>query len=189
MNVRALAADMLETMHAANGVGLAAQQVGEALQLTVLDVSQVEDRPSTLKLNGSEVDPIASMPLVLINPELDLGEEKILGIRRLPQLSGHHGRHRCAPITVTARAKTLEGEEIAIEASGLLARAIAARSRSSQWHSLYRSDEFRGQSESCESIETNAKRERAIAGKILANRSDRFVIDRDRAEKKRITLR
>jgi len=29
---------MIETMHAANGVGLAAQQVGEALQLTVLDV-------------------------------------------------------------------------------------------------------------------------------------------------------
>ena len=77
--LRALAADMLETMHAANGVGLAAQQVGRALQLTVLDISQVEDRPSTLKLNGGEVDPIASMPLVLINPQLDFGEEKILG--------------------------------------------------------------------------------------------------------------
>ena len=50
--IRALAADMLETMHAANGVGLAAQQVGGALQLTVLDISQVEDRPSTMKLNG-----------------------------------------------------------------------------------------------------------------------------------------
>ena len=55
--IRALAADMLETMHAANGVGLAAQQVGAALQLTVLDISQVEDRPSTMKLNGEEVDP------------------------------------------------------------------------------------------------------------------------------------
>jgi len=43
--IRELAANMLETMHEANGVGLAAQQVGEALQLTVLDVSQVEDRP------------------------------------------------------------------------------------------------------------------------------------------------
>ena len=56
--IRALAADMLETMHAANGVGLAAQQVGEALQLTVLDVSQVEDRPSTMKIERrAEVDP------------------------------------------------------------------------------------------------------------------------------------
>ena len=56
--IRALAADMLETMHAANGIGLAAQQVGAALQLTVLDISQVEDRPSTMKLNGIEVDPV-----------------------------------------------------------------------------------------------------------------------------------
>ncbi|MGA7273226.1 MAG: peptide deformylase, partial [Candidatus Udaeobacter sp.] len=42
-HIRELAANMLETMHAAHGVGLAAQQVGEALQLTVLDVSAVED--------------------------------------------------------------------------------------------------------------------------------------------------
>jgi peptide deformylase len=45
-DIRALAENMLETMHAANGIGLAAQQVGRALQLTVLDVSPVEDRPS-----------------------------------------------------------------------------------------------------------------------------------------------
>ena len=42
--VRELAANMIETMHAAHGVGLAAQQVGQPLQLTVLDVSAVEDR-------------------------------------------------------------------------------------------------------------------------------------------------
>src|ERR671917_243449 len=73
--IRALASDMLETMHAANGVGLAAQQVGEALQLTVLDISGVEDRPSTMKLNGKEVDPAVAMPLALLNPELTLGDE------------------------------------------------------------------------------------------------------------------
>src|SRR5213594_3160116 len=77
--VRELAANMLETMHAANGVGLAAQQIGEALQLTVLDVSQVEDRPSTMKLNGSEVDPKTAMPLVLINPGIELGDETEIG--------------------------------------------------------------------------------------------------------------
>ena len=54
--IRELAANMIETMHTANGVGLAAQQVGESLQLTVLDVSLVEDRPSTLKVDGEEVD-------------------------------------------------------------------------------------------------------------------------------------
>jgi peptide deformylase len=43
-HIRELVANMIETMHAAHGVGLAAQQVGKALQLTVLDVSQAEDR-------------------------------------------------------------------------------------------------------------------------------------------------
>ena len=77
--IRSLAADMLETMHAANGIGLAAQQVGAALQLTVLDVSQVEDRPSTMKLNGTEVDPASAMPLVLLNPKIRLDEEVASG--------------------------------------------------------------------------------------------------------------
>jgi len=78
--IRALAENMLETMHAANGIGLAAQQVGQALQLTVLDVSQVEDRPSLMKLNGKPVaDLAAAMPLVLLNPVLRLGEERESG--------------------------------------------------------------------------------------------------------------
>ena len=77
--IRALAADMLETMHEANGVGLAAQQIGEALQLTVVEFGGAEDRESTMKLNGEEVDPKTAMPLVLLNPELILGEEKVVG--------------------------------------------------------------------------------------------------------------
>src|ERR1700704_3188601 len=90
-HIRELAANMLETMRAANGVGLAAQQVGEALQLTVVDVSQVEDRPSTLRLNGTEVDPKASSPLVLINPEFILGTETALGVEgclSFPEITG-----------------------------------------------------------------------------------------------------
>ena len=45
--IRALASDMLDTMHAANGVGLAAQQVGEPLQLTPR-CSEIEGPSSTL---------------------------------------------------------------------------------------------------------------------------------------------
>src|SRR3954451_20564603 len=78
--IRALAADMLETMHAANGIGLAAQQVGHALQLTVLDVSQVEDRPSMLTLNGEPVPDLeAVMPLIMVNPTLRLSAATDLG--------------------------------------------------------------------------------------------------------------
>src|SRR5437762_12680923 len=77
--IRELAANMIETMHAEHGVGQAAQQIGEALQLTVLDISAVEDRPSTLKLGGTDVDPKTAMPLGLINPEVELLGETGLG--------------------------------------------------------------------------------------------------------------
>ena len=82
-HVRELAANMIETMHLANGIGLAAQQVGEALQLTVIDVSGAEDQESTMKLNGAEVDPKTSMPLLLLNPELTLDKETDLAVRRV----------------------------------------------------------------------------------------------------------
>ena len=121
--IRELARNMIETMHAASGVGLAAQQVGEALQLTVLDVSQVEDRPSTMKLNGKDIDPKNAMPLVLINPEIELRDETEVGIEgclSFPEITGDIER---AKFTVV-RAQDLEGETIKIETSGLLARAI-----------------------------------------------------------------
>jgi peptide deformylase len=78
--IRELAANMIETMHAAHGVGLAAQQIGEVLQLTVLDISAIEDRPSTLKLDGKDADPKTAMPLVLINPEIELRGETEVGL-------------------------------------------------------------------------------------------------------------
>src|SRR5439155_6379926 len=73
--IRDLTANMSETMHEAHGVGLAAQQIGEALQVTVLDVWAVEGRPSTLKLSAKDVDPKSAMPIVLINPQVDLRGE------------------------------------------------------------------------------------------------------------------
>jgi peptide deformylase len=121
--VRELAEDMIETMHAAHGIGLAAQQIGQALQLTVLDVSQVEDRPSTMKLNGNEIDPRTSMPIVLINPEITLSAETEVGIEgclSFPEITGDIER----PTSAIVRAEDLEGNKIEIEASGLLARAI-----------------------------------------------------------------
>lgn len=121
--IRALAADMLETMHAANGIGLAAQQVGAALQLTVLDVSQVENQPSLMKLNGARVDPASAMPLTLLNPRLELDEETTTGNEgclSFPDITADIDR----AISVRVEAETLEGETVRIEAAGLLARAL-----------------------------------------------------------------
>ena len=121
--IRELAANMIETMREAHGVGLAAQQIGEALQLTVVDVAGVEDRPSTMKRNGIELDLKAVMPLVLLNPELTMGHETDLGLEgclSFPEVTADIWRAS----SVVLRAQTLEGEMVEIEASGLLARAL-----------------------------------------------------------------
>jgi peptide deformylase len=121
--IRELADNMLETMRAANGIGLAAQQVGEALQLTVLDVSAVEDRPSTMAWNGKEVDPRDHMPLIILNPRIEIGPEKEIaseGCLSFPEISADIERAEWAKI----EAQTLDGERVEIEATGLLARAL-----------------------------------------------------------------
>jgi peptide deformylase len=121
--IRELAQNMIETMHAANGVGLAAQQIGEALQLTVLDISEVEDRPTSMKLNGQPIDPKPVMPLVLINPHVDLGSETEMGIEgclSFPEITGEISRAQ----SIVVRGQNLEGNAMEIETSGFLARAI-----------------------------------------------------------------
>jgi len=121
--IRELAQDMIETMHAATGVGLAAQQIGEPLQLTVLDVSQVEDRPSTMKVNGKDLDPQNAMPLVLVNPQIDPGGETEMGTEgclSFPEITGEIERAK----SITVRAQNLDGEPIELETTGFLARAV-----------------------------------------------------------------
>ena len=121
--IRALAADMLETMYEANGVGLAAQQVGRALQLTVIDVSDSESRPSRMWLAGEEVDPKERMPLILINPELQLGEEVEIGTEgclSFPEITGEIPR----ALKVKVNAQDLNGNRLEFEAAGLLGRAV-----------------------------------------------------------------
>jgi len=121
--LRELAQNMIETMHAANGVGLAAQQIGEPVQLTVLDISQVEDRPTSMTLNRKPVDPKSAMPLVLINPQVELGSETEMGTEgclSFPEVTGEILRAR----SITVRGQDLEDNPIEIETSGFLARAI-----------------------------------------------------------------
>jgi peptide deformylase len=122
-SIRELADNMLETMRGANGIGLAAQQVGHALQLTVVDISAVEDRPSAMAWNGKEVDPKEQMPLVLLNPQIQAGPEKEIaseGCLSFPEISAEIERAEW----VKVQAQTLMGETVEIEATGLLARAL-----------------------------------------------------------------
>lgn len=121
--IKQLIADMLETMHAAKGVGLAAQQIGRALQLTVLDVRGATDRPSTFQRNGKEEDVNAIMPLILINPEVKPTGEIVPGSEgclSFPEIYGEISR----PSMAEVRAMNEKWEKIEFSCGGLLARAI-----------------------------------------------------------------
>jgi peptide deformylase len=121
--IKKLIADMFETMHAHKGVGLAAQQIGRALQLTVIDVRGVTDRPSTLELKGQPVDVADHMPMVLINAELTLAGEPVAGPEgclSFPEVFAEITR----PQFVDVKALNEKGKPIEFRAGGLLGRAV-----------------------------------------------------------------
>lgn len=121
--VRRLIADMMETMYAAKGVGLAAQQVGHALQLTVIDVAGVTDRPSTMEVAGRPVDLNDHMPLVLLNPEITPVGDAVAGPEgclSFPEIYAEISR----PGFVEVKALNDKGKLITFRAGGLLARAV-----------------------------------------------------------------
>ncbi|MBI5396355.1 MAG: peptide deformylase [Verrucomicrobia bacterium] len=122
LEIRALAADMIETMHAANGVGLAAQQVGKALMLLVADVGDSE-RPSTLEIDGKPVNVHDHMPMVLINQVITEPTGDVLGNEGCLSFPGISADiRRAEAITVTAMG--LNGKTTTFRCSGLLARVI-----------------------------------------------------------------
>lgn len=121
--IRELACDMIETMREAEGIGLAAQQVGLPLQMFILDVPHLKDRPSAMRIDGKPADFTAFMPLVLLNPVIEaFGKIRVAseGCLSFPGLRGDIPR----PRSVRIRAHTIEGADIAFEADGLLARAV-----------------------------------------------------------------
>ena len=121
--IKTLIRDLLETMYAHKGVGLAAQQVGIPLQVTVIDVRGVTDRPSSLEIKGALADVGAFMPLVLINPELTPVGDPVAGPEgclSFPELYADITR----PEGVDVQAMGNEGERLEFRCGGLLSRAI-----------------------------------------------------------------
>jgi peptide deformylase len=121
--IRELIADMFETMHDAHGIGLAAQQIGQALQLTVLDLREVTDRPSTLEIAGQRADPHSLMPLVLINPEITPLAAEVNGPEgclSFPEIYADISR----PERIQLRALDENGAPLEFRCGGLLAKAI-----------------------------------------------------------------
>ncbi len=105
--VRAIIADMFETMYDAKGIGLAATQVDVHERIVVLDVSEERDQPQ-----------------VLVNPELVwASEDKRVGEEGCLSVPGiYDGVERS--LAVRVRALDADGAERVIEAEGLLAVCI-----------------------------------------------------------------
>jgi peptide deformylase len=121
--IRQLIEDMFETMYEARGVGLAAQQIGKALQLCIIDVTGVKDRPSTMEIGGASVDPEKHMPLVLINPEIKPLGDPVTGgegCLSFPEIYGDVTR----PAQVDVVATDAKGNSFSFRAGGLLAKAV-----------------------------------------------------------------
>jgi peptide deformylase len=120
---RTLAENMVETMYEADGVGLAAPQVGVALQLAVIDVSHAPELQSYFRVDGQEAVLKEWMPLVFINPDIEPGRaraESNEGCLSFPGLRYQIKR----PAQITARLTLLDGRVITVETDGLLARAL-----------------------------------------------------------------
>jgi peptide deformylase len=107
-----LVEDMVETMRDANGVGLAAPQVGVTERVIMVETPQAEDEPGSGQL------------YVVVNPEIARSSQELVdgleGCLSIPGYVGEVARHE----SVTVKGQDLKGRKIRIKAQGFLARAF-----------------------------------------------------------------
>jgi len=106
--IRALIRDMFETMYSAEGVGLAATQVGVGKRVIVLDVSPVDE---------------AIPPVAVVNPEIVSRSGSVTGVEGCLSVPGVQGEV-CRAETVEVRGLDEQGNPLRIRAAGILSRAL-----------------------------------------------------------------
>jgi len=114
--------DMLETMHTANGIGLAANQVGLLQRVLVVDISDVVKEESG-DADGEEIPPEARGPIVVVNPVVVEEEGKFVmeeGCLSIPDIREEVERAEA----IQVRYKDLHMRPKELFADGLLARVI-----------------------------------------------------------------
>ena len=119
-----LAADMLDTMYDAEGIGLAAPQIGLNIRMVVIDIPEdEEDEPEMIEVNGEPATLRSIMPLVFINPTLEpygkqeLCTEGCLSVRGVRSKVSRLNR-------VKATLPQLDGSVLQLDCGGLLARCL-----------------------------------------------------------------
>ena len=124
INLSNLAQEMLEAMQEADGIGLAAQQIGQATRFCVVDVPDHPDYPISCRLDGKSLSPSLLMPMALANPEVEFlpSEEYFYeeGCLSFPEIRGEIARPECIRVTY----QDLDGVSHQLDCDGLLARCI-----------------------------------------------------------------
>ena len=122
--ISTLAEDLIETMHAAEGIGLAAPQVGVALQMAVVDVRDAPEPMTYLRVDGADTAVADLCPLVFMNPKLEFPTKDKgsmnEGCLSFPDLRAPVSR----PNEVRATLQLLDGRTVILETDGLFSRAI-----------------------------------------------------------------
>ena len=119
-----LASDMIAAMHEVGGIGLAAQQVGVARQLCVVDLRESDD-PFAWELDGRRPPRELFMPIVLANPKVTALAGTPLAVREegclsFPNIRGDVTR----PEEITVRYQDEHGVPHVLACNGLLSRCI-----------------------------------------------------------------
>lgn len=119
-----LAEDMLETMYDAKGIGLAAPQIGELIQMLVIDTRSKDEKGRRYKYDEmTELEKQIEQPLVLINPKIVKGEGKTTfdeGCLSVPTYFETVERYNY----IEVKAINTKGEEFILKTDGLLAICI-----------------------------------------------------------------
>ena len=122
--LRKLAAEMVATMHAAGGIGLAAQQIGRALQLCVVDLREAE-ADFAWELDGARPPLELFMPMVIANPVIAVAKGTPVevveeGCLSFPSIRGDVKR----PAAITVKFHDERGVPHVLTCDDLLARCI-----------------------------------------------------------------
>lgn len=119
--MKKLTEDMIETMYAANGIGLAAPQVGVLKRVVVIDTRPKDEKGKRYKYEEmTELEAAVPQPLILINPEIVKGEGKTTFDEGCLSVPGYYetvSRYNY----IEMKAQDAEGKEYIIKTDGLLA--------------------------------------------------------------------
>lgn len=107
-----LVGDLFDTLHAANGVGLAAPQIGVSERVIVIEIPE-----------DAEEESGAGTSVALVNPEVVKARGEQLGPEGCLSCPGFYGEVRRA-MQVTVKGQDVQGREVRLKADGLLARAL-----------------------------------------------------------------